>query len=80
MVRDVYCQLQDEEGLGWNYRMKMTMKLLSEGVNSEQSDTTFVVLPRDSLHSSSTRSSPMAEKRDLLPADIHSRSSLLCQP
>ena len=49
----------------------------AEDASSEHSDTTPVVSPRGSLHSSSTRSSPMAEKRDMLPANIHSRSFLL---
>ena len=46
----------------------------AEDASSEQSDTTPVVSPRGSLHSGSTQSSPMAEKRDMLPTHIHNRS------
>ena len=46
----------------------------AEDASSEQSDTTPVVSPRGSLHSGSTQSSPMAEKRDVSPAHIHNRS------
>ena len=49
----------------------------AEDASSEQSDTTPVVSPRGSLHSGSTHSSPIAEKRDMLPANVHNRSSLL---
>ena len=48
----------------------------AEDASSEQSDTTPVVSPRGSLHSGSTQSSPMADKKEMLPSNTR-RSHLL---